>query len=43
MYALVLRADDPRGAAAHLAERGVAMTGATTPEATIFGARFLIV
>ena len=43
MYALVLHADDPRGAAAHLAERGVATTGATPPEATISGARFLLV
>jgi catechol 2,3-dioxygenase-like lactoylglutathione lyase family enzyme len=42
MYALVLAADDPQGAAAVLAERGVAMREGTPPEAMIFGARFLI-
>ena len=42
MYALVLSADDPERAAAHLADHGVTTRDGTPPEATTFGARFLI-
>jgi catechol 2,3-dioxygenase-like lactoylglutathione lyase family enzyme len=43
MYALVLRADDPHRAVAHLVQRGVATRDVAPPEALLFGARFLIV
>ncbi len=41
MYALTLRADDPRAAVAQLAERGLAVRDDT--ETTVYGTRFIIV
>jgi catechol 2,3-dioxygenase-like lactoylglutathione lyase family enzyme len=43
MYALVLAATDPGVAARRLAERGVPVRDGRPPEATLFGARFLLV
>lgn len=43
MYALVLHADDAAQAMAGLADAGFAVAGASANEATIFGARFLVV
>ena len=42
LYGIVLQADDPTGAAAALAERGVALGGPMGNEALVFGARLLI-